>query len=131
MQGYSLVMLVVFSSMSINSQGEGYDQEFEVSIEPSIVGAPGQGIILDLIDGSFARGVYDWGGNYNVLSAGTNYLQNLNQLGSSESFSISTGTESSITVRTGDVIVSNINYGTGERQVDIEGDWESPPEPNE
>lgn len=113
------------TSLSNFTNGDGYAAEFEVTIEPSIVGAPGSGAMADLINGTFSTDEYQWFGGVNIITGGSGFIEDLNQqndINGAESFQFITGS-SSIDVRTGDVISVNINYGTGARQVDVTGDW--------
>ncbi len=119
---------IVTGLFDLNVHGVGYVNELEVTIEPSATDAPGSGASVDLVGGFFGvEGEFFWGGSSNVLNGGFGYLQDLNlqnTVGEDEDFSyVTTGSES-VLVRSGDVIVVNINYGTGVRQIDVDGDWD-------
>jgi hypothetical protein len=65
--------------LNIYNTGSGYVNEFGVVIQPTVAGAPGAGALVALSSFSIlGSGEYDWNGNYNVVSGGTNYLQGLN-----------------------------------------------------
>lgn len=108
-----------FDGLDINTTGRGYTGIFNVSIEPTITGAPGTGAKLTLTDGSFDSETkeYFWNGNYFIESIGSGYLENLNQQNSSVSYS---GT-SSVNVKSGEVKTINVKYGTGKRQQVVGG----------
>ncbi|ELR68439.1 hypothetical protein C900_00360 [Fulvivirga imtechensis AK7] len=105
----------VTSLYSINT-GDGYDQKFDVTIM-TIDGAPGSGAAIDLYGFTSASSASEvsWNGNYLITDGGSGYLQNLNM----DNYVPYSTNGTSVNVKTGETYVRNINYGTGDRQVNI------------
>ncbi|WP_435622539.1 carboxypeptidase-like regulatory domain-containing protein [Flagellimonas sp.] len=95
--------------------GAGYTDQFMVSIEPAAEGAPGSGAQADLVFGTLAaNGEYIWGGDANLKSGGSGYLENLNQK-SPQAFEGSFNQP----IQAGKTYIANIRYGTGQRQEQV------------
>lgn len=105
------------SSLSSINTGEGYDQEFDVTIM-TIDGAPGSGATIDLYGFTSVSSASEvsWNGNYIITDGGTEYLQNLNI----DSYVPYSTNGTSVTVKTGETYIRNVNYGTGDRQVNVD-----------
>ena len=104
--------------------GSGYTYKFSASIEPSAIGAPGSGAILNLTGGNFGLdGTYNWGGGYEISSGGLGYLRDLNQVngnsGNGNGYRNRSYPNTSVNLRKGELMIFNIDYGTGVRSVDF------------
>lgn len=103
---------------SVNDQGSGYTAVFSITIEPSADGAPGTGVVVQAIDGQFLNtGEYDWFGDFQIMSEGSGFLQNLNQTDAERNYSFP-GTNN-FRLPEGDVRIVDIDYGTGVRGTDF------------
>jgi hypothetical protein len=109
--------------IGVLERGAGYNAPFDVTIAPTIAGAPGSGAAFKLTD--FTRSPsseYKWGGNYATISKGSGYLPNLNRvneylIGSptstdEQNFSAQSG----VLVKSGATIINDVVYGTGDRK---------------
>lgn len=109
----------------ISDAGSGYTDRFTITIEPSAVGAPGSGVIVELRDGDFlVTGEYDWDEDFDILNEGSGFLRNLNQVGGDRNFEVngSTGTTAyeNRALDVGETYIINIDYGTGVRSENID-----------
>jgi hypothetical protein len=98
------------SGLNTITAGAGYDTRFGVTIQPTITGAPGSGAAFALNETSDnTTRLVTWNATQSLLSAGSGYLQNLNQQSSTVAFS---GTNT-LTVKVGNTYIVDIKYGTG------------------
>ena len=97
-------------------EGSGYAMEFQVTIMPAIDGAPGTGATITLEDFFTDDQTREttWDGDFFITNMGSGYLDNLNQA-DFEGFSGGRN----YNVRSGETIIVNIDYGTGDRQEDV------------
>ncbi len=102
-----------------NDFGNGYNTPFQMTIQPSIAGAPGVGAQW-LIQHSFnsTSGEYSLN-SWNRLSGGSGYLDNLNRKGQ-QSDNISTTGIALPTLQAGSVYVVDVTYGTGFKTIDVD-----------
>ncbi|MGK7393445.1 MAG: carboxypeptidase-like regulatory domain-containing protein [Candidatus Cyclobacteriaceae bacterium M3_2C_046] len=110
-----------------DAYGNGYGSPFSVQIMPAFNGAPGSGAKIKLLFGDvFDSGEYQWDGDYEILNPGSGYLENLN-VASKENFNTSSISSSGageyyVEVSPGETITVEINYGTGEQLVEVDGE---------
>ncbi|WP_435622536.1 hypothetical protein [Flagellimonas sp.] len=103
----------------VEEYGEGYTEQFSVTVEPAAVGAPGTGALVNITDGEFAAsGEYQWDGDYEIKTVGSGYLQELN-VQNYAGFNGTFGEGDSQLVFPGQTYFFNIQYGTGDKQVDV------------
>jgi hypothetical protein len=124
--GNGTINFVSFPNYGSTTYGRGYNsiiQPVGGSVQPMFAGLPGSGGAIDLTNwnslGNYVNGEYTLnsggsisGGNTNYFSTqGSGYLSNVNQQGF-----VNYSGNSNTTVKTGDVQVINIVYGTGKRK---------------
>lgn len=102
-------------SIPNTNRGNGYDSPMTVSVQPTVTGAPGSGASI-LLANSFdiSTGEYSWTGVYTITNKGTGYLRNLNRKGAENGVFPST-----ITAQAGKTYTADINYGTGNRKLNV------------
>ena len=110
--------------LDINDSGNGYTDRFSITVEPSAVGAPGSGVIVDMMYGDFLNtGEYQWDSDFDFVNQGSGFLRNLNQIngnsGTGNSFRLYTTPGIYDNLNEGDVKVLNIDYGTGLRSINF------------
>lgn len=100
--------------------GVGYNTIYGVTIQPTVVGAPGAGATV-LLSGFThnTSGAQVWNGTATITNQGSGYLQNLNmpQGGSPVAFSITQANP--LTAQSGQTYTVNITYGTGTHQITV------------
>jgi hypothetical protein len=98
------------------SNGDGYATPLTVSVVPTITGAPGAGAVFALTTTFDAPSLeYQWTGAAPIMNPGSGYLSNLNQKAPEAAVFPS----SPILVQPGKTYTADINYGTGNRKVNI------------
>ncbi|WP_435622535.1 carboxypeptidase-like regulatory domain-containing protein [Flagellimonas sp.] len=101
----------------VEEYGAGYTEQFTVTVEPAAVGAPGTDALVNLTDGQFTEsGEYEWDGDYEIKAGGSGYLQELNV----QNFKGYSGDDFNQQVFPGETYFFNIEYGTGDKQEDVE-----------
>jgi hypothetical protein len=109
----------------ITSYGEGYASPFTAEIVVPIEGAPGTGAAITLTDFyNSSDGSINWDGFWFISAPGSGYLQNLNQAFIEEGAKSFDADYWSVTLKPGDVIINNVDYGTGERLQNVAGEEE-------
>lgn len=113
------------SGMNVSDQGSGYIDRFSITIEPSAVGAPGSGAIVEMRDGQFLNtGEFDWSGQFNIVNQGSGFLRNLNQVNGDRNFEVNGSTSTNPylnrTLSVGQTYIVDIDYGTGVRSENID-----------
>lgn len=107
--------------------GRGYPAPIEVTIVPAIDGAPGAGASVQLSNvNERSDKTYTWvdsggafSGDQSVLSGGSGYLPDLNQTPTTAPTPLPSGSLTGISVRPGDVIIYDYNFGTGNRKENV------------
>jgi hypothetical protein len=106
--------LLAFNAGAGDHDGTGYAANtLTVSIEPAFAGAPGSGAGITLTNFNTAG---QWSGttNFSLANPGSGYKQNVNR--ATQAFSGG----SALTAKPGDILVRNIEYGTGRRNVQVQ-----------
>ncbi len=104
------------SGITPSDYGDGYNTNYTGTILPAVASAPGTGATFLLTNANnINTNEYQWGGGYSIRSGGSGYLRNLNQ-GPAVAPSLPTFVSS---VQPGKTYTVDINYGTGNRKVNI------------
>lgn len=100
--------------MNVPNSGSGYTSIFNLTLMFPFPGLPGTGADIQLTASSGGQ----WDGSFSILNGGSGYLPNVNQASYNSS---SLPNSIDVDVRPGGVYVRNLDYGTGERFVNVEG----------
>jgi hypothetical protein len=105
-------------NLFIDDAGKGYSKPFNVIVTPRFNMSPGTGAkVLSNVVKNNVTGEFTLQG-LELTSSGSGYLDNLNQSTANVGF----GNGEKVTVKTGQTVLLNIDYGTGLRTTTVLGD---------